>query len=34
MAGVHRIAGIDAVFWSGAVFAMVLAVFMAWTVKR
>ncbi len=34
MAGVYHIAGIDAVFFSGAVFAMVLAAFMAVTVKR
>ncbi len=34
MAGVHRAAGIDAVFWSGAVFALFLAGFMTWTVKR
>jgi ACDE family multidrug resistance protein len=34
MAGVHRFAGIDAVFWSGAAFAVFLAFVMIWTVKR
>ncbi len=33
MAGVHRVAGIDAVFWTGAVFAVFLSIVMAWTVK-
>lgn len=34
MAGVHRVAGIDAVFYSGAVFALFLAALMAGTVRR
>jgi ACDE family multidrug resistance protein len=34
MAGVYRFAGIEAVFWSGAAFAVFLVVVMAWTVRR
>jgi predicted MFS family arabinose efflux permease len=34
MAGVYRLAGIEAVFWSGAAFAVFLVVVMAWTVRR
>jgi ACDE family multidrug resistance protein len=34
MALVHRVAGIDAVFYVGAVFALFLAVLMSWAVKR
>lgn len=34
MAVVHRVAGIDAVFFVGGVFALSLAVLMRWTVKR
>jgi MFS family permease len=33
MAGVHHLAGIDAVFYSGAVFALLLAALMAWAVR-
>jgi ACDE family multidrug resistance protein len=34
MAGVHRAAGIDAVYWTGSVFALLLAALMALTVKK
>jgi NADH:ubiquinone oxidoreductase subunit 6 (subunit J) len=34
MALVHRLAGIDAVFYTGAVFALFLAAAMWWTVRK